>query len=495
MRKIISLIFLLITSICAQAQMDANWLFGDSLGIKFNSGSINPIESSIKTVEAAASISDSLGNLLFYTDGGNVYNKLNQLMDNGDSLNNGQISNGGNTITNGVIIIPVPLNQNTQFYIIYLNSFNTVTTRGLYYSLVDISANGGLGKVIAKNDTIIILPIDSTNYCEKIAITRHANGRDWWVLIHQVNSEQFIKFLLSPFGISGPYYQCIGRSPAHFGEMIFNNQGNQLVNVGPSGLIDLFDFNRCTGELSNYKNLGSTIYPDNVDTNYFYGVAFSPDDSKIYVSNAGKGIIQFSNFTGGDTINNYIKKWIVFHLSVLEINYGQLELAPNGKIYIARYIIDTTVYGFDSINEFLAEISYPNLTFPLCQYNLFGQWLFNRSINIDYDWSLPYFPNYNLSALDDSPCDTLRLGIKGIENKKTEVSIYPNPASDKVMIRSFDIDIESITVFNMVGQQKIKHNYKNDKKVELSLNNLSSGIYIVEIETAHGVVREKFVKE
>ena len=78
MRKIIFLISFLITSICATAQMDANWLWGDSLGIKFSSGTIIPIESSIKTVESAASISDSSGNLLFYSDGQHVYNKLNQ---------------------------------------------------------------------------------------------------------------------------------------------------------------------------------------------------------------------------------------------------------------------------------------------------------------------------------------------------------------------------------------------------------------------------------
>ena len=493
MRKIIFLISFLITSICATAQMDANWLWGDSLGIKFSSGTIIPIESSIKTVESAASISDSSGNLLFYSDGQHVYNKLNQLMDNGDSLINGQLNSGGNTITNGTIIIPFPDNINL-YLLFHLNSLQN-NFPGLYYSIIDISLNGGLGEVTLKNQALINFPTDSLHLTEKIAITRHANGRDWWIVIHKLWTNEFIKFLATPSGINGPYYQSSGRimNVSFLGEMIFNNEGNQLVNVGPTGLIDLFDFDRCTGELSNYKNLGSTIYPDNVDTNYFYGAAFSPDDSKIYVAASGKGIIQFSNFSFSDTSLNYIKKWIVFHQTSIEINYGQLELAPNGKIYITRFVSDTTGYGFDSINEFLAEIAFPNLDFPFCQYNLFGQWLFNESLNFSYASSLSYSPNYNLGALDGSACDTLGLEVKEIMNKKNEVNIYPNPACDKIMIKSFDI--ESITVFNLLGQQKIKHNYKNEKEIELHLNNLSSGIYIVEIETANRVFREKFIKE
>src|SRR5215216_1283827 len=71
------------------------WCFGDSAGIDFsNLNNPVPIFTSLDTRGSSASISDSLGNLLFYantraTIAGNttlVWNMQNQLMENGDSI-------------------------------------------------------------------------------------------------------------------------------------------------------------------------------------------------------------------------------------------------------------------------------------------------------------------------------------------------------------------------------------------------------------------------
>ncbi len=48
---------------------DNNWVFGDSCGLNFSSGEPAFFETVIESFEACASVSDSLGNLLFYTNG------------------------------------------------------------------------------------------------------------------------------------------------------------------------------------------------------------------------------------------------------------------------------------------------------------------------------------------------------------------------------------------------------------------------------------------
>ncbi len=65
------------SSIFAQGEA-ANWFFGENVGLRFDpiTGLTSGIAGSpIDTNEGCASISDSDGNLLFYTDGTTVWNR------------------------------------------------------------------------------------------------------------------------------------------------------------------------------------------------------------------------------------------------------------------------------------------------------------------------------------------------------------------------------------------------------------------------------------
>src|SRR6185295_360819 len=82
----------------ALAQKQANlWYFGEYAGLDFNSGA--PVlltngqtHNSTTNIEGCATISDSAGQLLFYTDGETVYNHLHALMPNGTNIGGGQSS-------------------------------------------------------------------------------------------------------------------------------------------------------------------------------------------------------------------------------------------------------------------------------------------------------------------------------------------------------------------------------------------------------------------
>jgi hypothetical protein len=72
------------------AQGEANiWYFGNFLGLDFNSGAAVPLNDgqiNNTPAEGVATISDANGNLLFYTDGVKVWNRLHQVMPNGTGL-------------------------------------------------------------------------------------------------------------------------------------------------------------------------------------------------------------------------------------------------------------------------------------------------------------------------------------------------------------------------------------------------------------------------
>jgi hypothetical protein len=88
------------------------WLNGTDAGINFNSGIAVPFKANFLDIwRTDASICDSNGNLLFYTNGFRIFNKDYEIMQNGDSLNIGDyLSSGYNElpVPDGAIILPIP---------------------------------------------------------------------------------------------------------------------------------------------------------------------------------------------------------------------------------------------------------------------------------------------------------------------------------------------------------------------------------------------------
>ncbi|MBK8846513.1 MAG: hypothetical protein IPO27_08245 [Bacteroidetes bacterium] len=118
-----------------------------------------------------------------------------------------------------------------------------------------ILANGGLGKVIAKKCPIIVN--DWVDDC-LIAI-QSGNGRDWWIItkIHDAGFtyiNRFYVYLVSSTGISPPIIQDFGNAvDSDLQKIYFNNPGNKLMNINITGLMTEYNFDRCTGILSNPK--------------------------------------------------------------------------------------------------------------------------------------------------------------------------------------------------------------------------------------------------
>src|SRR5688572_5483696 len=119
-----------------QAQQEANtWYFGNFLGLDFNSGTAVPLnDGQLSTVEGVATISDANGDLLFYTDGVTVWNKVHGVMPNGTGLN------GNPTTTQSAIIVPV-IGDATRYYIFTVDYLNGPL--GLRYSVANMTLDGG----------------------------------------------------------------------------------------------------------------------------------------------------------------------------------------------------------------------------------------------------------------------------------------------------------------------------------------------------------------
>lgn len=84
------------------------------------------------------------------------------------------------------------------------------------------------------------------------------------------------------------------------------------------------------------------------------------------------------------------------------------------------------------------------------------------------------------------------LGIT--DNTITEYKIHPVPANDKLIIELENISNYSIEMYNTIGQRVIaqKNNISQDK-LELNINNLTNGIYILRITDGSSKLTKKIV--
>ncbi|TXE15322.1 T9SS type B sorting domain-containing protein [Psychroserpens burtonensis] len=344
LKRFIFFVILLI-SLQNYAQGEANiWYFGDNAGLDFNSGAPLPLfDGELITNEGCATISNPLGELLFYTDGVTVWNRNHDIMLNGTDLN-GNISS-----TNSAIIVPKP--ENSNIYYIFTTD-EAAGPAGLQYSEVDISLDGGLGGITANKNIVMFSPIT-----EKITAIKNEILNEYWLVTHKWQSSEFLSYRISSLGIdlvptvsdAGSYVG--GNLQETIGQIKISPDGTKLAVARDIELSEaqLFDFDITTGSVSNPLTILSYI-PSTIPV---YGVEFSPNSKVLYVSVAYTGVIQFNLEAGSPS--GIVNSALAIS-SELELNYS-LQLASDGKIYVAKF------------NEFFMDvIDSPNTVGLGCNY-------------------------------------------------------------------------------------------------------------------------------
>jgi gliding motility-associated-like protein len=307
-----------------------NWYFGDSAGITFNSSIPLPLlNSSMSQFEGCASISDTGGYLLFYTNGVNVYNKFHQLMPNGTGLYGDQSS------TQSALIVQKPLCK--YLYYVFTVSPSGISVRGLRYSIVDIRNDNGNGDVVIKN-----IPL-KTPVAEKLTAIRHKNGVDIWILVHGMLNNSFYAFLLTTDGIQNtPVISNIGEifNVDNFIGYLKSNPKGKIIACASWRInhFELFSFDNSNGNLSNSVLIdNSDTVPENI---YYYGIEFSPDGNLLYLNRScDSTIIQYSvkEYNIDSIMSSEMNIGYVNTNNPLFVRIGALQLSPDNKIYIARY--------------------------------------------------------------------------------------------------------------------------------------------------------------
>jgi hypothetical protein len=490
---------------------DRYWCFGDSAGIDFKNVS-NPVpgESILRARGTCASICDSLGNLIFYGGSphvpiwipsappytynyGYIIDKNHSVISNGDSL-------ALSYWYQDMIIVPNPGNAN-QFYIFTCGVTTSVT--GLFYSLVDMSLNNGDGYVIQKN-----IRLQNFKIIDALAAVKHGNGRDWWLVAKQWDYNTFYNdfyvYLVSPSGVAAPIHQNIGTPViSTFQRTEFTKDGNRIYSTTTSQLVERFDFDRCTGMLSNLQQLYNNTTQPGLG---YWHFAISPDESKMYTTTYGQGVTQDTCFLVQYDLNapNFIASAETLYTLAGDDNImGLLQLGPDDKIYMScmwnKYDCDYDYLYCDTtwspVITNLSVINYPDSLGAACDFQPFS---FNLGGHRSYI-GLPNNPNYELGPLVGSPCDTLTVGIADIIGYKNNITVFYDDSWQTAFINAKGLKGKKYTfeLYNINGQllQQQQSNLDSEYYTNnLSMVGFSDGLYVVKLKTDKEVLTGKFVK-
>jgi hypothetical protein len=100
-------------------------------------------------------------------------------------------------------------------------------------------------------------------------------------------------------------------------------------------------------------------------------------------------------------------------------------------------------------------------------------------------------PSFLLIAVNVLPPVTT--GISSYTPEKT-FSVFPNPASDNLILRLPRADTAYVTIYNALGEIKFV-SVITQRETTLNISSFSGGIYFIEVASGNKVSREKFVKQ
>jgi hypothetical protein len=172
------------------------WHFQDREGLSFRDGRPKAIPGYTPDASNSAStLCDVHGKLLLSSDGQTVWNGRSTT-NVGQTLVNGTGLMGNINSYNPVLILPQPGSSRYAYLFTTDGTHSLRRGVGFRYNRIDLAADGGRGRVIAKN----VFLADSI--ADRMVATPHANGKDWWIVVRAAIGSEYRAYLLTDAGIS-----------------------------------------------------------------------------------------------------------------------------------------------------------------------------------------------------------------------------------------------------------------------------------------------------
>jgi len=479
MRYATFILFMVPCIIYGQSRID-HWCLGDSIHIKWeDSNFVYQGQVPFISKEGSASISDKEGNLLYYTDGRTVWGSDHQVIAGGTGLCDSLFHPFGSSVPQAAMFLPGFDSLERTHYVFTRESSIGPQGKVLYSTI----RKDSISTTSSISEAEKLQVVFDTIYSESMTAVRHANGRDWWILVsHDEYGKKYIKHRLLSEGfvseVNSFYFDSSLFRPHK--KLIASYDGSMLGLAG-STFVYTFSFDRCTGQV----RLKHVIADEN-DGYGAYGIEFSSNSEYIYVAESlSKSVWRFSAITG------LIVDTIPTPKGAYPFLYGQLQRGPDKSIYLA-YRNAGFPFTLHPKAQYLGRIPYPDSPGVAAGFDTLAVWLGGRHSTA----TLPNHPHYELGALEGSPCDTLSpqppdttssIGDGYLESQQ-EWSLYPNPVSSTLMVEH---PIGSKLVLQDLQGRTIRRLALIASPTAISVEGIPDGLYLAVLQDRNGKMLQR----
>ncbi len=250
----------------------SNWAFGSANGLSFSTGQNPGINGSFHVNDfGAACVSNSNGDLLFYTDGDTVWDALGGKFD----------ITGSSDLYQGVTIIPKP-NVENNFLIVTID--NSVTGQPLYYTEVS-APNPNNVNIVGSSTGVSTSSLGVNSLKEAVVAIPKCEPKEYWIITKEAAKEDnFVLFETNGSTISLFDTITISGSSSNInrGTMAVSTDGQLLATLLEEKL-KIFAFDNETGDIFFYNQFDYGFE----QMEPLAALSFSPDNSQLYFSGHG----------------------------------------------------------------------------------------------------------------------------------------------------------------------------------------------------------------
>jgi len=416
-----------------------------------------------------------------YTNGSAVCNKNNDTLTNGFGLSPGGddgYRQGGFPIPGMSLIVPEQ-NYGNKLYLFHENIFNAAAPFSgvpralkLFYSVID-PTSGNTGSVILKNQLLI----DDTLEIAGLTACRHANGRDWWLLVKKFNSSIYYTVLVSPNGVFIISQQIVpGMITVISGQVGFSTDGSYFATFDNWSQLRIYDFDRCTGILSNYRTKFIT-------NNTAGSLSFSPNSRFLYITKPDS-LWQF-DMQASDVLNS--QTFIASYDGYTDSLWGFSNRfwwhwpGPDGKIYMSATSSSRVLHVINNPDEPGLACNFQQHAVHFPTYNAF---------------TTPTYVNLNLLQVPNSVCDSLDVGAQELIKYNGKLTIFPNPNDGRFRLEFTPQQLNGMLhLYDINGKEMFSEYispFTSIKNLNLSTI-LTSGIYAIQLVFGNSSLTGKFL--
>jgi len=174
------------------------WYFGDLAGLDFSTGEpvalYDGMLSTGGTCRGSVAMCDTNSSLLFYSNGLRIWNANHGIID-------------PQFLPGSYDVISFPkIGSDHEYYIFSVPNYWNGSLDHFYYSIIDMSLNGGLG---GASQPVKLGAIWDSG--QKLTATRHKNKKDVWVVLRKIIDDHYASILVTEDSV---YSQPVIGSPA-----------------------------------------------------------------------------------------------------------------------------------------------------------------------------------------------------------------------------------------------------------------------------------------